>query len=224
VGRLNIKQVEAEVSRNLCSSLKSALQKVGYPVPEDYRVCVSLMDAAGRKKRSTAGADNWSPSSGKLEIWLEPGDPTSAASPLGHSEPTALEGTSQETANTGGVEIQPALAELFVALDHAESTPGWSFVSLKKFRDEILPTTNHRFLQTDSVQQNVLRHAIENRLILTSKVANPKDPRFPVTTIRLNRLRPEVQAVVGTASPDLAFQPVRIKGEPLSATILRERR
>ena len=72
--------------------------------------------------------------------------------------------------------------------------------------------------------QNAIRSAIEKRLILVGKVPNPKSPQFPVTSIRLNRLMPDVQEVLGHAKRDLDFHPIHIKGEPLSATILRERR
>jgi hypothetical protein len=65
---------------------------------------------------------------------------------------------------------------------------------------------------------------IDKRLVLVGKVPNPKSPQFPVTSIRLNRLMPELQEVLGLPKKDLDFHPIRIKGEPLSATILRERR
>jgi hypothetical protein len=120
--------------------------------------------------------------------------------------------------------VHPAEAELLRALDRAESTPGWNFVSLKKFRDEILPSEDVPSIRTDVERQNVLRVAIDKRLILKGKVHNPKSPQFPVTTIRLNRLMPEVQEVLGLPKGDLDFHPIHIKGEPLSATILRERR
>jgi hypothetical protein len=121
--------------------------------------------------------------------------------------------------------VHQAEKELLKALDRAESTPGWSFVSLKKFRDEILPSEDVPSIRTDVERQNVLRSAIEKRLILKKPVPNPKSPQFPVTSIRLNRLMPEVQAILGAGgSPDLDFHPVEIRGEPLSTTILRERR
>jgi len=48
---------------------------------------------------------------------------------------------------------------------------------------------------------------------------------FPVTAIRLNRSLPEVQTLLGAAADSpLGFQPVAIRGEALSATVLRERR
>ena len=70
----------------------------------------------------------------------------------------------------------------------------------------------------------MLRSAIDKRLILKKPVPNPKSPQFPVTSIRLNRLMPEVQEVLGHPKRDLDFHPIHIKGGPLSATILRERR
>ena len=80
-------------------------------------------------------------------------------------------------------------------------------------------------MQTDVERQNVLRSAIEKRLVLVGKVPNPKAPEFPVTTVRLNRLMPEVKTLLGqTVDADLDFRPIEIRGEPLSATILRERR
>jgi hypothetical protein len=222
MSKLNIEQVELQVSRNLNPSLKSALQQVGYSVPQSYRVCVSLVDASGRKKRSTAGADNWSPDSGRLEIWLEPcpDNPVAENSVLPGRD-SGLQNQPNDPGPT--VDVHPALVELVKALDRAESRPGWNFVSLKKFRDEFLPSENLKVMQTDVAQQEVLRRAIEDRLILTSKVPNPKSPQFPVTAIRLNRLMPQVKRILGQPDEDSDFHPVEIRGEPMSATIIRER-
>jgi hypothetical protein len=99
---------------------------------------------------------------------------------------------------------------------------------LKKFRDEILPAERPEDmpnLRTAEAQRHFLQQAIEKRLVLVGKLPNPKAPQFPVTTIRLNRLMPEVAAALGQrGSTDLGFSPIEIRGEPLSATILRERR
>jgi hypothetical protein len=118
------------------------------------------------------------------------------------------------------------MADLLRALERAESTPGWSFVPLKKFRDEILP--NEHFtsrVNTDVEKAALLSSAIEKGLILTRKIPNPKSPQFPVTTIRLNRLMPDVKAALGQVeNSDLEFRPIEIRGEPLSQTVLRDRR
>src|ERR1700693_6298963 len=68
----SIQQVELHVSQSVQSSLKSALQQVGYSIPEGYRLRVALLDSNGRKKRSNAAAEKWSPQSGRLQFWLEP--------------------------------------------------------------------------------------------------------------------------------------------------------
>ena len=125
-------------------------------------------------------------------------------------------------------EMHPAEAQLVRALDRAESRPGWNFVPLRKFRDEILPLESPELipsLRTDVEQKHILQSAIDKRYVLVGKVPNPKAPQFPVTTIRLNRLIPEVAAALGQrGGNDLEFAPVEIRGEPLSTTILRERR
>ncbi len=225
----SIQQVELQVSESVDSSLKSALQQVGYSIPDGYRLRVALLDSNGRKKRSNAAAEKWSPQSGRLQFWLEPlGQGSSLESRLDVSEMATPRDPNTELPEAeGSSSLLEAEKALLKALDRAESTPGWSFVSLKKFRDEILPAEPQApgaAKLGDMEWQNALRSAIDKRLILTSKIANPKSPQFPVTSIRLNRLMPEVQQVLGNNKADLDFHPIRIQGEPLSATILRERR
>jgi hypothetical protein len=117
------------------------------------------------------------------------------------------------------------LAQLLKALDRAESTPGWNFVPLRKFRDEILSSESVPSLDTEAERHAFLDFAIRKRFVLVGKVPNPKAPQFPVTTVRLNRLMPEVKRMLGGKDDeDIDFHPVEIRGEPLSATIIRERR
>lgn len=220
--KLSIEQVEPRFAQELEKPLKAALEHLGYSVPESFQLRVSLLKANGRKKRSNAAADSWAPgSSERMEFWLEPSTPErTEVLPVNH----ATHAHTSQTTTGPGIHVGPAEAELLRALDRAESTPGWSFVSLKKFRDEILPTEDVPSIRSDVERQNVLRSAIDKRLILKKPVPNPKSPQFPVTSIRLNRLLPEVQEVLGQPKKDLDFHPIHIKGEPLSATILRERR
>jgi hypothetical protein len=230
---MNIKEVESQIARNLSGELRDSLNKVGYTVPENCHPRVSLLDANGRKKRSNASADNWSPESGLIEIRLEP--VLQKHKQLGPEIPRQAENPSRAQAQNlpkGAADsdsyLPPAEAELLRALDRAESKPGWSFVPLKKFRDDILPLEpreNIPSLRTDVEQRHMLQSVIEKRFVLVGRVPNPKSPQFPVTTIRLNRLMPQVKDALGHGgSPDLDFHPVEIRGEPLSATILRERR
>jgi hypothetical protein len=229
--KIRIEQVEPRFAHELETPLKNTLKKLGYSIPDSFRLRVSLLHANGRKKRSNASADTWAPESERMEFWLEPSatqdsesyeEVPQSADVLSPSNTTRTDGS--QTASSAGGQLHPSEVALIRALDRAESTPGWSFVSLKKFRDEILPVENIPHLDSDVLRQNALRCVIDKRLILLSKVQNPKAPQFPVTTIRLNRLLPEVQEVLGQPKSDLDFHPIHIKGEPLSATIMRERR
>lgn len=229
--KISIEQVGTLIAQELETTYKSTLKKHGYSVAEGLQLRVSLSRADGQKIRRNAGADAWAPESAeRMQLWLEPSK-EEAAFPVGDSPhvkvtsaPDAAHAEGSQSSTSSGVQVHPAEVELLRALDRAESTPGWSFVSLKKFRDEILPLEHVPSIRSDVERQNVLRSAIDKRLILKKPVPNPKAPQFPVTSIRLNRLMPEVQEVLGKPKSDLDFHPIHIKGEPLSATILRERR
>lgn len=230
--KINIEQVESSIAEELDKPLKAALKRHGYPIHESFRLRLSLLNSDGRKKRSNAVAQAWAPEKSEpAQFWLEPSAATEAV-PIAAAKqaaeaaaPTPSTGSSAPHGASGAsVYVHPAEAELLRALDRAESIPGWSFVSLKKFRDEILPSENVPSIRSDAERQSVLRSAIDKRLILRKPVPNPKSPQFPVTSIRLNRLMPEVQAVLGQPRKNLDFHPIHIKGEPLSAIILRERR
>jgi len=228
--QLKIDQVEPRFANELETPLKTALKKLGYSVPDSFRLHVKLLKADGGKKRSNASAHTWAPESEAMQIWLEPSlaaEVPSAPNAAVVTKPTpASDAVSAQALpeRSESLYVHPAEAELLRALEHAESTPGWSFVSLKKFRDEILPSANVPSIRSDVERQSVIASAIEKRFILTSKVQNPKSPQFPVTAIRLNRSMPAVQAALGLPKRDLEFRPIHIKGEPLSAIILRERR
>src|SRR5882762_4108054 len=64
----NVKEVELEFSRKLDNALADILQDLGYSLPQSHQVKTSLLDSNGRKKRSNAAADNWSPMMGGIEI------------------------------------------------------------------------------------------------------------------------------------------------------------
>jgi hypothetical protein len=199
--KLTIEEVESRLEQSLKKS--DALQSL---VPKGYRVQVALLDQNARKKRRTASAQTWSPESGLIRISFEreSEDASDAQAPKSVSD---------------------SLADLVRSLDRAESRPGYTFVALKWFRDVALPADAPAWAQSVDVRSDVLRDAIERRMLLTGRIPNPKSPQFPVTTIKLNRLNPEVRTVLGTVSSnDEDFEPIAIRGESLSATVLRERR
>lgn len=220
---LTIEQLEQDLAQRLIRPLKDV-------VPVQYQLRVSLLDAKGRKKRSSASASNWSAATGQIGIRFEPApeqEKNLAANVSGREDIRPEDIPADFSASTTSAALLEIEIKLIRALDRAESTPGWNFVSLKKFRDDVLPyepVLPGAIQPTEDHWQDAIRIAIEKRWILTGKVQNPKSPQFPVTSIRLNRLMPEVQEVLGHAKTDLDFRPIHIKGEPLSATILRERR
>ena len=227
---MKIKEVESRLASQLEDSLRHLLHDLDYSVPPNHELGVSLLHAKGRRKtRSNAAADNWSPKAGLIEIRFDaapsaPDQPRPKSFQKTGAVPVVKsDGVAEQVAGSNVFEPD---AELLRALDRAESRPGWNFVPLKKFRDEILPTEEHLpSLGTTVEQHEALRRVIEKRLVLVGKVPNPKAPQFPVTTIRLNRLMPEVKAALGqSGDSDVDFCPVEIRGEPLSTTILRERR
>jgi len=105
--------------------------------------------------------------------------------------------------------------ELCRALEEVERQ-GRAFIALKWFRDEVLPSKGFAWASDPEHRQAVLAEAIDEGLIVTSRVPNPRSP-FPTTSIRLNR------APVSPQSEGKRYSPVRIQGEPLSSTILRDR-
>jgi hypothetical protein len=199
---MTIKQLESELEAFVSRHPKFA----------GYRPHVQLRAKRGRKIRCDSSADNWSPASFEVVIDFEPAVESASSPASKHDAP----GNSSEVADS--------VADLIRSLHQAEFRPGYDFVALKWFRDSVLPAIRPEW--TDAEKRSVaLRDAIEHRLILVSKVPNPKAPMFPVTSIRLNRSHSEVQAVLGKAqTTEAAFQPVAIRGEALSATVLRERR
>jgi hypothetical protein len=209
---MKIEELESKVEEGLSKLRSPEFQSLDLDplVPKGYRVHVSLTDKNGRKKRKDASADNWSPESGEIRISFEPATESAAFGEAIKKESTPS---------------SDPISDLVRALDRAESRPGYQFVALKWFRDVFLPGEGFAWAQPEASRQNVLREAIERRLILTSKVPNPKTPQFPVTAIRLNRLYADTQAILGKRGiSNTEFDPVEIRGESLSTTVLRERR
>lgn len=93
--------------------------------------------------------------------------------------------------------------EFIHALDEAENQPQLNFVSLKWFRDTYLARSGYGWAQDPEVPRRILQEATERSLVLTSKVPNPKQPTFPVTSIHLNRQHPDVQRILGANGADV---------------------
>lgn len=210
----DIKDLESLLEQSLSGALESLPPQFNLA---GHRLHVSLHDKKSqRKKRHNASAGSWSPESGEIRVSFEP----SAEAPGISARQIA-----KERVEEAKVQLPSgALCDLIRHLDRAESKPGYGFVALKWFRDAVLPAVRPEWADSD-VRNTALREALDKRLVLTSKVPNPKSPEFPVTAIRVNRSLAETRAILGSpGTAGVGFQPVEIRGEPVSATILRERR
>lgn len=205
-----IKDVEEQVR----AKLRPLLEQLEL-LPPGYACSVRLRGESRKKRQSALLEKNWHPDTDSIQISFERVDELSDA--RSHESVTPSQPTTTPLASD-------PLADLIRALDRAESRPGYSFVALKWFRDTALLSEGFSWSSSDSARKSILTEAIDNKLVLTNSVVNPKSP-YPTTAIRLNRLMPQVQAILGIeeqSPPD--FSPLRIRGENLSATVLRDRR
>lgn len=192
-------------------------------VPEGYRPHVEFFSngAKPRKKRKNASADSWSPDSGEIRISFVRNESRAAKT----AERSAERPAESLTSAVPPVRARNPSIDLIRALHKAESRPGFDFVSLKWFRDLYLPAEGFDWAQSIEARDQKLREAIGQGWIVTSRKPNPKAPQFPVTAICVNQQNPEVARMLGTRAPAASnFDPIEIRGESLSTTILRERR
>ncbi len=188
--------------------------------PPGYQAIVELCSENGRSKRRDASADTWSPEDDEVRIYFEriDGDePAPRASRVQRTAPARV--LDEEDGEAEGVlpaDMDARVKELCTALAEAERG-GHAFIALKWFRDSFLPRKAYRWNQHPETRQAVLAEAIQRGVVLTSKIANPKTPAYPTTTIRLNR------AEAGIAEDTQRFHPVEVQGEPVGVAIDEER-
>ena len=211
---------EAELGQALSDILREFLPQTAW-----YSLEIEIYEN-DRKKRRDASRSSWRPGSGEIRIKF--GGPVTTLKPQTSAEPSQrspdLSTPGSRSSRDDGTDMG-RLTDLIKSLESAEQRPGFEFVALKWFRDLYLPAEGHEWAVSSSARDESLRQAIKHGILLTSKVPNPKAPAFPVTAIRLNRQHPVVRLVVG--EPAIAasgFQPVSIRGEALSDTVLQERR
>jgi hypothetical protein len=212
-----IEEALAELSFSQDPGLARALR---FLAPPGYQAIVELCSENGRSKRRNATAEEWSPEEDEVRIYferIEDGEPAPrpvrSARPI-HEHRAEMEEDGQETLMPADLDAR--VKELCAALAEAERG-GHAFIALKWFRDSFLPRKAFRWNQSPESRQSVLAEAIQRGVVLTSKIANPKTPAYPTTTIRLNR------AEAGIPEEAQRFHPVSIQGESLTAVIEEER-
>ena len=180
--------------------------------PEGYQAIVELCGESGRSKRRNASAQTWSPEEDELRIYFEHADGAEApVRPLrAVAELPAEEDDGQEAVIPADLDTR--VKELCSALAEAERG-GHAFIALKWFRDSFLPRKAFRWNQHPESRQSVLAEAIQRGLVITSKIANPKTPAYPTTTIRLNR------AEAGITEEAQRFHPVEAHGDSIAEAI-----
>jgi hypothetical protein len=207
----------ADVELELARGISEVLRKLGWGIlPDGYQCEVHLHRGNRKKRRDADFAVNWDPDADSIRIGFSPTEQE-----IETATGQGVISSKTEPRESG----EDRLSDLVRALARAEERPGYEFVSLKWFRDNALAHEGVPWAADESARHDALREAIDRRWILTSKVANPRPPNFPVTAIRLNRQMPEVTALLGGRTGSLpGFRPVPIRGESLSATVLRDRR
>lgn len=189
--------------------------------PPGYQAIVELCSENGRSKRRNASAETWSPEEDEVRIYFERiGDGEPAPRParvpraIGDHSFDEPEDEGQESVIPADLDVR--VKELCAALAEAERG-GHAFIALKWFRDSFLPRKAFRWNQHPESRQAVLAEAIQRGVVITSKIANPKTPAYPTTTIRLNR------AEAGMPEEAQRFHPVHIHGDSIAEAIEEER-
>jgi hypothetical protein len=188
--------------------------------PPGYQAIVELCSENGRSKRRNASADTWSPEEDEVRIYFERMDDGESAPRPGRGSRASsqhdLEDEDGEQDIPDPADLDARVKELCAALAEAERG-GHAFIALKWFRDSFLPRKAFRWNQHPEPRQAVLAEAIQRGVVLTSKIANPKTPAYPTTTIRLNR------AEAGIPEEAQRFHPVTVHGDSIAEAIEEER-
>jgi hypothetical protein len=213
--------IEEALNELAFSSDPGLSRALHFLAPPGYQAIVELCSENGRSKRRNASAEAWSPEEDEVRIYFERIDGAEPA-PRAPRTAAAVEHVYHEDDDDDSQEAQiPAdldarVKELCAALAEAERG-GHAFIALKWFRDSFLPRKAFRWNQNPESRQAVLAEAIQRGVVLTSKIANPKTPAYPTTTIRLNR------AEAGMPEEAQRFHPVAVHGDSIAEAIEEER-
>jgi hypothetical protein len=213
--------VEDALSELAFSQDPGLMRALRFLAPPGYQAIVELCGENGRSKRRNASADSWSPEEDEVRIYFERNEDGEPAPRPSRAQRTPTVHATEEEEDDDQEAVLPAdmevrVKELCAALAEAERG-GHAFIALKWFRDSFLPRKAFRWNQHPETRQMVLAEAIQRGVVMTSKIANPKTPAYPTTTIRLNR------AEAGIPDEAQRFHPVAIQGGPVGETMGEER-
>jgi hypothetical protein len=230
--------VEEALNEMAFSSDPGLARALRFLAPPGYQAIVELCGENGRSKRRNASAESWSPEEDEVRIYFERiGDgeavPRHERAPrvvanhdVNHGPNHTADHHSgdhgyEDEGDDGQEAVIPAdldarVKELCAALAEAERG-GHAFIALKWFRDSFLPRKAFRWNQHPESRQAVLAEAIQRGVVVTSKIANPKTPAYPTTTIRLNR------AEAGIPEEAQRFHPIQVHGDSIAEAIQEER-
>jgi hypothetical protein len=210
--------IEEALSELAFSQDPGLARALRFLAPPGYQAIVELCSENGRSKRRSASAESWSPEEDEVRIYFERLD-DGAPTRQGRGSRAPIEVDLEEDGEDIAVvpaDVEARVKELCAALAEAERG-GHAFIALKWFRDSFLPRKAFRWNQHPESRQAVLAEAIQRGVVLTSKIANPKTPAYPTTTIRLNR------AEAGVQEEAQRFHPVVVHGETIGEAIEEER-
>jgi hypothetical protein len=212
--------IEAALSELAFSQDPGLVRALRFLAPPGYQAIVELCSESGRSKRRNASAESWSPEEDEVRIYFERSDDSEAA-PRPARAVRFVAARDFDDEEEGQEAILPAdmdtrVKELCAALAEAERG-GHAFIALKWFRDSFLPRKAFRWNQNPESRQAVLAESIQRGVVVTSKIANPKTPAYPTTTIRLNR------AEAGIPEEAQRFHPVAMTSGSMSDSIDEER-
>jgi hypothetical protein len=211
--------IEEALSELAFSQDPGLARALRFLAPPGYQAIVELCGENGRSKRRNAPAESWSPEEDEVRIYFERLDDGTGPVRQSRGSRAPIEANFDEDADSEVVvaaDLDARVKELCAALAEAERG-GHAFIALKWFRDSFLPRKAFRWNQHPESRQAVLAEAIQRGVVLTSKIANPKTPAYPTTTIRLNR------AEAGVPEEAQRFHPVIIQGESITEVIQDER-
>ena len=224
IGNLSVPDAEEIVEEALnelaFSQDPGLVRALRFLAPPGYQAIVELCSENGRSKRRNASADTWSPEEDEVRIYFERMDDGESAPRPGRGSRSSsqhdLEDADEEQEIPDPADLDARVKELCAALAEAERG-GHAFIALKWFRDSFLPRKAFRWNQHPEPRQAVLAEAIQRGVVLTSKIANPKTPAYPTTTIRLNRTE------AGIPEEAQRFHPVTVHGDSIAEAIEEER-